>query len=332
MENFIQISVQLADVLSGCVNVFLASVTDLFSIPVAGGTVSLAFAGGISRSNISAEVTAMVRRWHGSIDERFGNIDNLVTLIQGHSAWGTPPQFSQVVTNRTQLATLIPKCRSGAGSANDRAHRNTLLKTTVGLCLLQIKLWAYAQYNNDILTIDDLHSLGFLLPGEASGHHARAVATDAVAEVKVRVLSADMIRVAIDQAAGENAALTAHGWPDGVRMALIVITSVDDGKEIYRQLASRLYNDIRMPDGSHGRQFVIKAAFLRHVDDEPRFGPQPTFSMPLMTEDLVAAVDRQHHEEYEAHIREIERQRQEIERLRAALAAGSSGHSHPAEK
>jgi hypothetical protein len=48
-----------------------------------------------------------------------------------------------------------------------------------------------------------------------------------------------------------------------------------------------------------GRQFIIKASFLKHVNDEPRFGNEPTFSMPLTTEDLAATLDRQHHEEYE---------------------------------
>ena len=43
--------------------------------------------------------------------------------------------------------------------------------------------------------------------------------------------------------------------------------------------------------------------------------------MPLTTQDLAAALDRQHHEEYEAHVREVERQRLEIERLEAALNA-----------
>jgi hypothetical protein len=57
------------------------------------------------------------------------------------------------------------------------------------------------------------------------------------------------------------------------------------------------------------------------VNDEPRFGNEPTFSMPLTTEDLAAALDRQHHEEFEEHVREVERQRQEIERLHAELEA-----------
>jgi hypothetical protein len=51
---------------------------------------------------------AAARRWHGTIDEHFSNIDNLVSMIQGLSAWGILSVFSQIVTNRTQLVTLIP--------------------------------------------------------------------------------------------------------------------------------------------------------------------------------------------------------------------------------
>jgi hypothetical protein len=57
------------------------------------------------------------------------------------------------------------------------------------------------------------------------------------------------------------------------------------------------------------------------VNDEPRFGNEPTFSMPLTTEDLAAALDRQHHEDFETQLQEVERQRQEIERLHAELNA-----------
>jgi hypothetical protein len=71
--------------------------------------------------------------------------------------------------------------------------------------------------------------------------------------------------------------------------------------------------------GSHGKQFTIKAAFLRHVNDESRFGNEPTFSMPLTTEDLAATIDHQHHEDFEPQLREVERRRQEIERLHDEL-------------
>ncbi|MDR0610119.1 MAG: hypothetical protein LBG58_08420, partial [Planctomycetaceae bacterium] len=167
------------------------------------------------------------------------------------------------------------------------------------------------------MTADDVHLLGFLLPGETGGRHNRTEATDITAEVKVKVINEDFIRVVIDQSAGENAGQVAHGWPPGVKNALIVITAADGKTEILRQWTTRLHNDIQMPDGSHGKQFIIKASFLKHIDDEPRFGNEPTFSMPLTTEDLAAALDRQHHEDFETQLQEIERQRQEIERLHA---------------
>jgi hypothetical protein len=90
----------------------------------------------------------------------------------------------------------------------------------------------------------------------------------------------------IDRSADENAAQVAHGWPEGGHNALLVITA-DDGKtEVYRQMTTRL------PDGSHGKQFIVKASFLKHVNDEPRFSNEPTFSMPLTTENLAAALAR----------------------------------------
>jgi hypothetical protein len=79
-----------------------------------------------------------------------------------------------------------------------------------------------------------------------------------------------------------------------VRNILIVITSSDGKTEVYRQVTSRLHNDIRMPNGSHGKQFIIKASFLKHVDDEPRFGNEPTFSMPLSTVSITKNLKRKY--------------------------------------
>ncbi|MDR1865178.1 MAG: hypothetical protein LBR08_06355, partial [Bacteroidales bacterium] len=192
-------------------------------------------------------VLASIRRWHGSIDEQFANIDNLVTTITAHQ-WGLPGNLlAQLTTNRNSLQTLISKCRSTAGSAADRTLRNTLLKSTVGLCLLQVKIWAYGQFTAGVMTPDDVHLLGFLLPGETGGHHDRTEATDVTAEVKVSVVNEDFIRVVIDQSAGENAAQVAHGWAPGAKNALIVITAADGKTEVLRQVTSRLHNDIHMP-------------------------------------------------------------------------------------
>jgi hypothetical protein len=152
----------------------------------------------VTLSSIKAGVLAGVRRWHGSIDEQFGNIDNLVVLVTEHQPqWIMPPDlFAELTGNhsQSQLQTLINKCRTSAASTADRTLRNSLLKLTVGLCLLQVRIWAYGQFSAGILTADEVHQLGFLLPGENGGHHDRTEATDEVAEVKVKVINEDNIR------------------------------------------------------------------------------------------------------------------------------------------
>jgi hypothetical protein len=300
-------------------------VIDSLSLLLTGGTTGLILAPtiGIVPGNLSEGDLAAARRWHGSIDDQYTNIDNLVNLLtKKKNAWDVPePLLADITGSRDILQKLIPACRGDMATRADRNRRNAVLKAAVGLCLLEIKIWVYGQYTAGVVLADEVHDLGFLLPGETGGRHALAEATNVIAEVKVKVISADMIRVVVDQSSGKDAGPVLHGWPQGVRHVLIVINA-DDGKtEVVRQLTTRLHNDIRMPDGSHGKQFIIKASFMRHVDDEPRFGDSPTFSMPLTTDDLAAHIDHQHHDDYEARMREIEAHRQAIERLQAELAA-----------
>ncbi|MDR0349579.1 MAG: hypothetical protein LBH90_08845, partial [Tannerella sp.] len=256
---------------------------------------------------------------------QFNNISNAAdTLAARQTDWSVPQDMlKQLTDNRNELAILIVKCRSNNGSPADRMLRNSLLKPTVALCLTQVKSWALTQHYAGVLTADDVHLLGFFLPGDIAGHRDRKDATDVLAEVKVAIINMDNIRVVIDRANAENAALVRHGWPQGVRQALIVIMAADGVTEVYRQMSSRLHTDIKMPHGSHGKQFIIKAAFLRHMDDQPKFGNEPTFSMPLTTEDLAAARDRQRHEDFEAQIREVERHRRDTDHLPDHAAANS---------
>lgn len=290
-----------------------------------GGAV-VAFALGVAaHGDVMEGLLANARRWHGSIDEQFAAIDNLLGIILGHQpAWDVPAALlSELTDNHSELQALIAKCRTNMATRADRQHRNSLLKSTVGLCVMQVKIWAYGAYAADVLTADDVHLLGFLLPGETGGSHELSGPSTEKAEVKVSVVNADVIRVIVDQSGSEDAARVVRGWPHGVRNVLIVIVAADGVTEVYRQISPRLHNEIRMPAGSHGKQFIIKAAFLKHVDDAPVFGNEPTFSMPLTTEDLAATLDRQHHEEYEAQLREVERLRQESEQLHEELRTKS---------
>jgi hypothetical protein len=279
--------------------------------------------GSAAYGSINETITSVTRRWHGGINNKYSNIHNLVELVlKNQSVWQmSDSMLNRLVQSRDELQVFINKCRTSAGSSSDRNHRDSLMKSTVSLCLLEVRIWAFGQFANGIMTAEDVHLLGFLLPGENKGRHERSGETDTVAQVKVKAINEDFIRVVIDQSSGENSANVAHGWPHGVRNALIIIMA-DDGKtEVYRQMTTRLHTNICMPEGSHGKIFIIKASFLKHINDKPRFGNEPTFSMPLTTADLAAALNSRSRTEYEEHVLEIERMRQEIERLRDELRA-----------
>jgi hypothetical protein len=301
----------------------IADLANLFqhAFPDSGSPLTLAFAVTVTYGSIPEALIAANRRWHGGIDDQFSNISNLYQTLQTHEKdWEVPSDMmTELATDRSEINRLIEQCRSNYASPADRAHRNAILKSTVGYCLLQVKIWSYAQFTSGNITAEDVHLLGFFLPGETGGNRERTEATDVVAQVKVKIITADIARVIIDQSATDNAAQVMHGWPFGVKHALIVITAADGKTEVVRLFTTKLHNDIKMPEGSHGCQFLIKASFLKHLDDEPRFGNQPTFSMPLTTEDLVATVDHQHHADFEETIREIERHRLEIEQLQQQL-------------
>jgi hypothetical protein len=274
-----------------------------------------------TNKTIPESLLTEVRYWHGKIEEQFSNIDNLLVTIDAHKDWVISPDIiNELKGYRDKLQKLNAKCNAGKASPSDRRERSTLLKKTVAYCLRQMKLWAYNQYNEGYMTIEELHDLHFLLPGETGGYHGRGDVTDEMADVKVKVINMDNMKVIIDQANDENAALVRHGWPKGVRQALIVVLSADGAAEVVRKMTTRLHTRIRMPAGSRGKTFIAKAAFLKHIDDEPQFGSlQPTFTMPQTTEDLSAIIAHQQHEEFEEDIRTVEDHRKDVERLEALL-------------
>jgi hypothetical protein len=279
-----------------------------------------------SVSGIISEATlSMFKKWHGTIGEQFSNINHATGILLGNrSKWPVPQAIVDYITKaRDDLGELVSICQTPAGSAELRDKRNTLLKNTVGYFLLTVRNWTYGQFADGVMTIDDVHSLGFLLAGERSGRHPRSIGTLAIAQVKVRVNDEDTIMVVVDKSYAENAALVTSGWPTDARMALIVIYDAG-GNEIYRKMTTHLHNEITMPEGSRGKQFMIKASFMKHVDDKPHFGSEPTFSMPLNTQDLAAIHDQQHHDEFEERLRAVERHRREVEELEADHAAAKA--------
>jgi hypothetical protein len=252
------------------------------------------------------------RRWRGGINDRFVNIDTLTrSLVEQQEKWNVPKDIVDKLTEEhDRLRQLVVSCNESSASSVDRMHRNTLLKTLSGYCRSNVRIWAYGQYKAGVMTADDVHQLGLLLPGEQGGRRSRHEPTDALAYVKAKPINGDFVRIVLDRAIGENAAQVVSGWPRGVRHALIVILPADGSAEIVRRMTTRLHNNITLPPGSHGKLFLVKAAFLRHVDDNPLFGNQAVFSMPCDTSDLAAEISRG---------KETERLRLENERLRAEV-------------
>ncbi|MDR1155668.1 MAG: hypothetical protein LBL04_13260, partial [Bacteroidales bacterium] len=190
MENLVGILINGVNPVFELSGSFLSSLLDGGLLPAVGSGVTMAFAAGAvpggGSSSITAGILASVHRWHGGIDDQFGNIDNAVILLTEHQTpWQVPSDLLTLLTgNRDDLQKLINKCRTTSASSSDRAQRNTLLKTTVGMCLFRVKIWAYGTYMSGVMTADDVHRLGFLLPGETGGHRDRTEAIDIKAESK----------------------------------------------------------------------------------------------------------------------------------------------------
>jgi hypothetical protein len=280
-----------------------------FAIPIIPG----------SLDDVSPELLSHMKRWHGGITERYENISNAADLLKIHGDdWDVPTAMNTGMNNnKNQIKSLIDLSDSSRGASIDRTQRNELIRSTVYYCLHDVKTWAQEQYRLGVMTATDVHALGFLLPGERGGNRDRAEITHILPAVKVKVINADWVRVVIDQAVDENAAQVVHGWPAGVRYTLIEIISTETNVEICHTLSMRLHNDIELPKDSHGKQFVVRAAFLVHPDDAPTFNEGATFSMPLTTRDLIDSIKNYHSEELDA-------KQQEIERLRAELDKNKS--------
>jgi hypothetical protein len=320
MKKLVKISLAAAFALVCLIDLFFPELSSIDFRVIAGSTLTYAFALGAVVGGISeppAGVLELARRWHGNIENQFSAIDNLWRVLQDKkTAWDVPDEFiTELTGRRNRLDALISICKGGGASTVSREQRNALLKSTVGYCLIQVKAWVYQACATGALSADEVHSLGFLMLGETGGYHSRSKPTLATAMAKVRITQMDHICVIIDHAYQENAALVVHGWPIGVHNALIIILTADGKREIYRQMTPNLHTYIKLPKETRGKQFIVKAAFLKHVDDDPKFGPEPTFTMPYNTEDLADTLDQQHHEEFEEQVREIERQRQELERM-----------------
>jgi hypothetical protein len=264
-------------------------------------------------SKIPESVMENIRRWRGGIDDRVANIDNIIQgMTEKKNEWGVSTEMLDKLTeSREKLGELMGECGSSYASSNARHERNSLLKALTDYCRKTVRIWAYGQYEAGVMSALDVHRLAFLLPGEQGGRRGRHDPTHELASVKVKLVNAEFVRIILDRAVANNSALVTHSWPHGVRNAIIVILTADGATEVVRQVTSRLHNTISMPEGSHGKAFIVKAAFLKHVDDTPRFSNPIVFSMPLTVVDFDKVLNH-----IEVPMSEMERLRIENRRLR----------------
>jgi hypothetical protein len=245
--------------------------------------------------DIPVEVLTSIRLWHGSIAQKFEAIQNdYDRLNDAKTQWKVPTEMLTKLQGYVELLRLyINKGRTSL-SAEDRSYRNEIMHEALLYCLFDVKIWVYGQAVAKVIAPSDVHLLGYLLPGEQGGKRGRTEATDIEAEAKVLSIGMDHIKVIVDTAGKKAAAPVAHSFPEGVKFALIVVMTAD-GREILRITISKVHTDIHIPEEYRGQQLIIKAAFLKHHDDDPKFGTaQATLLMPKSVEDLHSTLDAQH--------------------------------------
>ncbi|MDR1414669.1 MAG: hypothetical protein LBI96_02570 [Odoribacteraceae bacterium] len=246
----------------------------------------LGLSGG-SSGNPMETMSVTVRKWYGGIRGKYDNVINLNTRLKDkEKEWNVPPEIMELFGEHVdELDRLVMKCRTMDGSPADRMTRNNLLNRLVKASLNVARNWAYGQYALGKLLTSDIHLLGFMVVGERSTRHPRSKETLEVPEVSARALDSGSAYIVLSQGAYENAARVASAWPRGVRNAVIVIMEID-GREIIRHMTTRVHNVVKMPEGCRGKQFIVKASFLKHVDDNTHFGNETVFTMPLTVEDI----------------------------------------------
>jgi hypothetical protein len=282
METLISDVLMLANASLDLANVNFSSLLEgNLSLPFDGGLIIASVLGGTT-GGPSDGVRSKIKQWHGTINEQFANINSLADIILAHQPQWTiaTPRLRHLTDNRDKLQLIINKCNSSSASLDDREERDALLKSTVKFCLVDMKIWAYDLYADGIVTLEEVHKMGFLVPGERGGKREKSEESLALAVVKAVVVGTNTARITLDHSVGKNAGQVKSGWPTGVRNAVIIITA-DDGKtEIVHKTTSKLHNNFKMPDDAHGKTFFVKASFLKHLDDEPNFGDETMFTMP----------------------------------------------------
>jgi hypothetical protein len=260
---------------------------EVSSIAGKGRIVTICTIGSMENEALYEELRRVAKNWRGKQDARYTNIVNMYNTMKSmQPAWKIPEPVMSVLDEKVpELVKIVEICQGRNAGSLDRAARRGLTAELVNFSLGTVKNVAYGAYAVGDITLRDVHALGFMLAGESGGAHARSKPNKVQAEAKVEVIDYSSINLVVDKAAHENAGPVAKGWPKGARSVKVVIEDTD-GKEVLVAMSSQLHTRIRMPEGSRGKQFVLRAAFLRHLDDDPVYSGEVMFTMPLMIRDI----------------------------------------------
>jgi hypothetical protein len=235
----------------------------------------------------SEALHTVVKNWHGSLDAQFTNIENLYSGLQAlQPTWGVPMQLMTVLADKVPLLEkAVMKCRERNAGPVDFDIRRSLTKELVDFSLDTARNIVFGAYGQKEITIHDVHRLGFMLMSESGGAHGRAIPNKVQAEAKVQVMDYSNINLVVDKASHEDAGPVTEGWPEGAKTVKVLISDIH-GKEVLQLMSAHLHTQIHLPDWVRGKQLVLRAAFLKHVDDEPVYSNEVTFTMPLMIRDI----------------------------------------------
>jgi hypothetical protein len=208
--------------------------------------------------------------WHGSIDQKLSNINNVyVTFLADATFWGIAPEIVTIVTNwNNLLATLVAKCKTTAASAHDRDIRDAKIAEAITYFTHTIYNLCQDLFLDGKMEIADLNNLGFLAKGQNGGHHDRLPIPTKKPSVKLEQTEADKVRVIFENSEGVNAKGKGPSWPDGVNGGMFRYKKRSESEDMWRYVhCTKIHTFIDMPAAWRGEEIHFQGAYYAHAND-----------------------------------------------------------------
>jgi hypothetical protein len=238
----------------------------------------------------TGEQVRLNKGWHKSITEKMHcltNLDNKLTLDGEY--WGMDPAvLTQNHALYVQIEPYYTLYLSGDARNSELVIFRRLLGEDVEYALDVVKPDAIGRCGVGAMDISDLNSLGFLMPNQGKGRHERSGENEIVPETNAKVTAIDTVMVTVDNALDKHGNRTKGSKPKGVKQILIVLQD-EKGVEIFNKMFTKTQVYIDIDQKYRGEIILVRAAFLKHVDDTPHFGEPVAVSMPKDIADILQA-------------------------------------------